>query len=68
MMTHLTWSIEVGDSRCPECNDETILIVAPSQWYTADGEADPVEVYEEVTGHYCQKCGKLVSLSLNTEV
>ena len=67
--THITWSIERNDA-CPTCGSPTVLVSAPTEWAideedrTADSYA--VEVSEEVTGHYCLACCKLVSLSLNT--
>ena len=78
--THLTWSIEHPTGECPFCGDKTVLVIASSLW-TADEEAaieavgheryenelrDGVSVEDELTGHFCQSCSKLVSLSLNT--
>lgn len=78
--THFTWSIEHPRGECPFCGDKTVLIIAPGLW-DVDEEStietvgedrydneliDGVTVHEELTGHYCPKCDKLVSLSLNT--
>lgn len=69
MRTHFTWSIEVGREKCPTCDRKTILVIAPTYW-RADQEdcpeEDDIEVHDEVTGHYCESCERLVSLSLNT--
>lgn len=32
----------------------------------ADDEHDTVGIDEEISGHFCPECNKLVSLSLNT--
>lgn len=61
---HLTWSIERGDC-CPFCGGATVLVSAPTVWQVQEGEG-VVDVDEEVSGHYCRACTKLVSLSLNT--
>lgn len=66
---HLTWSVETHDGKCPECNVETVLVNAPSYWMPDNhgrDSGDDVEVVDEVTGHYCPKCKRLRSLSLNT--
>lgn len=56
-----------------------MLIVAPAQWY-ADSEQPEYEeatgdteiageymsVDEEITGHWCPKCCRLLSLTLNS--
>lgn len=69
--THVTWSIE-RDGRCPSCRVVTILVSAPSLWSVPDQERTPkplpdvADVHEEITGHWCPKCERLVSLSLNT--
>lgn len=69
MSIHVTWSDEVGDGHCPKCGEKTVLIVAPCEWAEDnDGQGGlDVQVHDEVTGHYCRKCGRLRSLSLNTE-
>lgn len=74
--THFTWSVERNDGKCPSCRRVTILVCAPLTWSVPeDQEAtnrtavplpDYVEVNEEVTGHWCRACNRLVSLSLNT--
>jgi len=72
MNTHVTWSRETGDDRCPECGSEPILIVAFTEWNVpeqedqSDDTPDSVDVAEEISAHYCLKCGKITSLSLNT--
>lgn len=80
MKTHLTWSIESPVGQCPYCGDKTVLVVCGGLW-EADKEStvetvgeeryedwfsDGLQVEEEVTGHYCGKCARLTSLSLNT--
>lgn len=70
MRTHLTWSIEQND-RCPHCGGGTVLVCAPLEW-TIDAENRTedsyfVDVNDEISGHYCRACSKLVSLSLNTD-
>lgn len=76
MRTHVTWSIDEAN-RCPSCGEKTALIIAPPYWRTdseafESGERAPknfpeeVEVHDEITGHYCMECERLVSLSLNT--
>jgi len=76
--THLTWSIERGHF-CPSCGTPPVLISAPSEWH-ADSEQPEYEaatgdttvadnyvtVDEEITGHWCPKCCRLLSLSLNS--
>lgn len=78
--THLTWSREADNGKCPECGKPTVLIVADS-WHVdeesavaaghSDDEAEDLafeflEVRGEITGHYCLNCERLCSLSLNT--
>lgn len=74
-MTHFTWSIEQADS-CPNCKGETLLLVAFGQMSIAEGDANTfqnkhyeeegsVEIDEEISGHWCPECRKLVSLSFN---
>jgi hypothetical protein len=76
---HTTWSMETN-GECPNCAIPTVLVVA-SAWFAgseqpeyekATGDktvaGEYVSVDEEVTGHWCPKCQRLVSLSLNTEV
>jgi hypothetical protein len=75
---HITWSIEKGD-RCPGCEGETVLLVAISEMRIAEGDEDTfqdkfyqnnpdgfVEVPEEISGHFCPGCQRLVSLSMNS--
>lgn len=69
--THFAWSIESPDDGCPVCGTKTVLLIAPLYWSVdcEDREEDDdvdAEVTEEVTGHYCRKCQRLCSLSLNT--
>jgi wobble nucleotide-excising tRNase len=69
-MTHITWSVE-NNGKCPTCDSETILVVAPEGWQAhfderhTDQDDDWAEVVDEVSGHYCRTCRRLVSLSLN---
>lgn len=69
MRTHFTWCLEQCDQCCPTCKSKTVL-VSPGLYWHVDYEADPeeneVELREEITGHFCLKCLKLTSLSLNT--
>jgi len=67
--THITWSTEEHEGKCPECETATVLVVALAVWklYDEEGECDDtVTVNEEVSGHWCPECERLVSLSLNT--
>lgn len=64
--THITWSVE-NAGHCPTCGSETVLVIAPASWQI-DGEDEIAEICDEISGHYCKACSKLVSLSLNTEV
>lgn len=72
MRERATWSRETGDDKCPECGADPILIVAGSEWdvpYLDElfaGTPDTVTVAEEISAHYCLKCRKITSLSLNT--
>jgi hypothetical protein len=70
MRTHFTWSVE-NNGKCPECGQKTVLISVPLSWDTdyntrKANQPQEVEVSDEVTGHYCLKCQRLRSLSLNT--
>ena len=79
--THLVWSIEGPNNTCPQCGNTTVLVIAPEHWIVnedsalaAVGEkryenefAEGVSVYDELTGHYCGRCERLVSLHLNTQ-
>jgi|SRR6478736_506862 len=61
------WSVaKKQNGRCPTCNGETALVIAPAWWTFSivDGEA---HVHEEITGHWCSACERLVSLSLHTD-
>ena len=63
-----------GYSRCNACGEKTILVLPHGDWL-ADEEpyknGEPIELEEraiwvgEVSGHFCQKCNMLVSLSYN---
>lgn len=70
--THFTWSIEGPRGLCSECNGETALVIADGEWKVdyesplCDSLGGYAEIREEITGHYCPNCRKLVSLSLNT--
>ena len=78
--THLTWSIEHPRGECPFCGDKTVLLIAPGLWDAHEEAAiekvgeerfqaefsDGLMVHDEISGHYCGTCEKLVSLSMNT--
>lgn len=71
MKTHLTWSVELHDGTCRDCGSSTLLVMPFLEWKVndpGDDDADTVEIGDEVSGHFCPKCRKLVSLSLNTEI
>jgi len=77
MKTHLNWSIE-KNGKCPKCRKPTVLVIA--RMWCADSEqpeyekatadktlaGELVNIEEEVTGHWCPKCQRLLSLCLNT--
>ena len=72
--THLTWS-EEKNGKCPSCRCLTVLVTAPASWNIhEDGREqcgktelpDYAEIAEEISGHWCPKCQRLTSLSLNT--
>lgn len=81
MATHFTWSVEVGESKCPECNGKTVLVCAPERWSPDAASAarfhggdedegdemvlEGVMINEELSGHYCPTCQKLCSVSFN---
>lgn len=67
MQTHLTWSIEKREL-CPFCGGATKLITADLWHIDEEDGGDSVELHEEVTGHYCAPCHRLVALTLNTTV
>ncbi|MCJ7828453.1 MAG: hypothetical protein MUP81_01775 [Dehalococcoidia bacterium] len=64
-----------GYTRCNKCNGKTILVSAESGWRPdsepfKDGEEieleDADEIFVgEVSGHFCQQCDMLTSLSYN---
>lgn len=73
MMQHLTWSIETND-KCPQCAGEVVIVTPGATWRTHESEDDEgaliareatADVGEDISGHYCQRCGILTSLSLN---
>lgn len=70
-MSHLNWSIEKA-GKCPDCGAKPILIVAFGHMRIVDEDdqsrldSETIEVDEEISGHLCIACSKLVSLSLNT--
>lgn len=78
-MTHLTTVFgehEGGDYHvCNKCGNKTLLICAGEEWsvdsepYKAGEEAedapDYVTISAEVTGHFCETCGLMTSLSFN---
>jgi hypothetical protein len=63
-MTHVTWSRETGEDTCPDCGAESVLIVPSREWDVAY-TPETVSVCEEVSAHYCVRCRKITSLSLN---
>lgn len=79
--THVTWSIEAPNGKCPYCGDDVVLVVCDGwqtdresaietvgqERYEADFEDFVIDPTDEVTGHYCGICNRLVSLSLNTQ-
>jgi hypothetical protein len=65
----LTWSVGTEEGTCPKCDARTVLVVAPDMWRMVDEDAgaDPgVSIYDEVSGHACPKCNRLISLSFNS--
>lgn len=68
MKTHLTWSIEQA-GKCPTCGGEPLLVCPSSSWTELEtGEEEVIDVSgNEVSGHFCTTCNKLISLSLNTD-
>lgn len=75
---HLTMVIgEVNDgdySRCDKCGEKTMLISAPTYWsvdqepFKADERVEAlkeVEVYDEISAHYCNNCNRITNLSFN---
>ena len=69
MKTHITWSIETEQGKCPGCGTETLLVLPFRIWAiqdSPDDEDSDIEVDEDVSGHFCAKCHQLTSLSLNT--
>lgn len=64
--TSLHWSIEGPNNTCPTCGDTAVPIVA-KVWDCCEDDDDSfpdgLEVNEEIAGHYCPVCRKLVSLS-----
>lgn len=67
MRTHLNWSLETVDGECPVCNAKTVLVIAQARWDNSDDDDEYVQVEDELTGHYCRECQRLVALALNTE-
>lgn len=67
--THFTWSIE-QDGKCP-CGEKTALVIVGSEWQIDSEdplyrERDYASVEDEVSGHWCPECQRLVSLSFNS--
>lgn len=72
---HLTWSAESPRGKCPHCNSTTLLAIAPRCWdIDCDSAAaagreyafyEGVEIDAEITGHWCDECRLLVSVSVN---
>lgn len=59
-----------GRAECLTCGSLVPVIVAPSfNWELASGQSEEgeVDLNEEITGHYCFQCGKLLSLAINQE-
>jgi hypothetical protein len=59
-----------GRAECLTCGCPVPVIVAPSfNWELASGQSEEgeVDLNEEITGHYCFQCGRLLSLSINQE-
>ncbi len=70
MKTHITWNIETKPGKCPDCETETLLALPSRDWRIDDppeDEESDITVDEEVSGHFCPKCRRLTSLSLNTK-
>lgn len=65
--TYLHWSREREPYRCPICNDTTVLLIVPNIWHDVDFSDQEYEIAEEITGHYCQTCRRLISLTINQE-
>ena len=67
----LTWNEHAKRGECPGCDGVTVLVVAPITWEVDEesvlaGEyPDGIEVNAEVTGHWCDECQRLVSISVN---
>lgn len=70
---------EAGMCYCTKCGGKIILISAPTFWRIdedayredeteeeRDNMSDSVEIAEEITAHYCIKCGMITSLSFNS--
>lgn len=64
-----------GYLRCNKCNSKLMLMASPGHWGVdseafKNGERNPEDTptcvfVGELTGHYCQTCEMLVSLSYN---
>lgn len=79
MKTHLVWSLETPDGRCPHCKGVTLLVSPFGEWkvHESDDKAvnDLASVVaedgtigiegDEVTAHYCPSCERITAISLN---
>lgn len=71
-MTHFTWDTEYN-GKCRKCGAKPILIVVHNPWVVDEESVfeneesicEIVCVDEEVSAHYCMKCGEIISLSFN---
>lgn len=66
--------------RCTECDGKAVLVSAGATWWQIDDEPykhgeyvndleeempDGVECDPEITGHFCLKCNKLLSINVH---
>ena len=70
---HLTAAFGETNGKCDTCGEETVLVLCGPHW-EVDQESSPdidrdeegeVVIGDELTGHYCVKCGRLTSISFN---
>lgn len=65
-----------GYTLCSFCKSKTILITKDSYWKvdaypykdqenTEDDISDEIETSIEISGHYCLKCNKMITLNIN---
>ena len=69
---HVNWNIENIVKQgyewvpvCP-CGGDTVLVVAPDEWPSADRERY-IGVFAEVSAHVCVVCDAVVSVSVNID-